>query len=799
MAPAGATTPVPRALLPAMLSRLPRTLLFRRPRLLPFTASAAYVAASALHAAGGRGLRVYALGVLAVGLAIAAAFRASRSRAIALLGSSLVVASLAAGAPSGWLASFGVIGALVASVGALLALSEIEGPRALGAVTARSAVPPSILLVAVWAVAFSGYGEYAEHGMSLGEARLRGTLAGVVAAGVVFGWALREGKRRALELGVAERLRIASTVSALVVALATGTALVLQGAPDRFVRLAVAVSSVLVVEIALYADPVKVTRVSRIAMALTSAGGPLVLVAALVATDRPFDGGVVVVLVGVSALLLGTFVGQLAAPLRPAHGAWLDAVLRAEVALRGADPDDALRAVLVALREPAGPTAASPELWTFDPLRVLTVDAAGYARTRDVAIPESESKKALLPAQIVATANEEPQGILRTEVLDALEVRRPDLRPTLHWLTDRGALLAASIVRDGEAEGLLVLPRGPRGDALTLEEARALRGLADQLAGACHVRGAVARGLARERALLARVDEAEERADRLGHAAKVEIARHARATARLARPATVGIYAASSRLAYDAIERRARVSAPIAVVAPSGVDPVPYLARAHLAGARAQAPLVIVDGTAAREHDLERWTDVATSPLALADGGTLVLLDGAALPSDVQRLIGRALAEKRPPWEQASPLDVQIVLTTVMEPEDLVRAMLLDVALGSRIEDALENPVHLPRIRERAEDLRAILTDRLAREGLRVAGQPVGLDDRAYAGLVEYPFPGEDAELASIVQRLVARAVADTPPRFVVRADDVASLALPAFAPEAEEGPEDRRGRMRLV
>jgi DNA-binding NtrC family response regulator len=152
-----------------------------------------------------------------------------------------------------------------------------------------------------------------------------------------------------------------------------------------------------------------------------------------------------------------------------------------------------------------------------------------------------------------------------------------------------------------------------------------------------------------------------------------------------------------------------------------------------------------------------------------------VLLDGAALPADIQQLVARACGEKRAPWEQAESLDVQIALTTASAPEDLVAEGRLDPMLAARLGDALENPVALPRLRDRPEDLRAILTDRLAREGLRVRGRPVGIDHAGYARLVDYEFPGEDAELMAIAQRLVSRCDGD-----VVRAADVEALALTA-------------------
>lgn len=251
------------------------------------------------------------------------------------------------------------------------------------------------------------------------------------------------------------------------------------------------------------------------------------------------------------------------------------------------------------------------------------------------------------------------------------------------------------------------------------------------------------------------------------------------ATTRLARPATVGVYSATSRTLLEALERRTSAGAPIVIVAPSGADPVPYLARAHLAGARARAPLVLVDATSVREHDPERWIDPRVSPLALAHRGTLVLLDGAALPADIQRLIARACSEKRAPWERPDPLDVQLALTTVASPDDLVSQGRLEPALAHRLGDALETPVALPRLRDRPEDLRAILTDRLAREGMRARGRPIGIDHAGYARLVDYEFPGEDVELTAIAQRLVSGCEGE-----VVRAADVDWLGLVALAAE---------------
>jgi DNA-binding NtrC family response regulator len=143
----------------------------------------------------------------------------------------------------------------------------------------------------------------------------------------------------------------------------------------------------------------------------------------------------------------------------------------------------------------------------------------------------------------------------------------------------------------------------------------------------------------------------------------------------------------------------------------------------------------------------------------------------------VQILVARVVSERRAPWERATPLDISLAIsaTTLLEP--LVEENRLASELAGRFEGV--EPIVLPGLRDRAEDLRSIVADRLAREGLRVHGRPTGIDMAAFSLLVEYDFEAEDAELASIVTKLVARAKDD-----VVRAADVRALGL--AIPEAE-------------
>jgi hypothetical protein len=730
-----------------------------RRRLLPL-ATVAYVGAVAVWVDGGSEPRGWIFALLGLVLALFASRRA-RPLARALgWGMAVVVASLGAEGEGRGLSACGASGALVCAVSACLAIARIPGG---GGVVRAERMSPRLgtsVLVVVWFEAIASRllpQRDATAWLTL-HPRAWALAAGAASVAVLLVATEWTSRRRRLEIGVFERALGMRGLLGTACAAALVAGLVGEAHADVLARGLVAVVSVALGAAALARDAVQVARVTRRVVVLSVVGGGVALLGATAVDGRSWGATLVLggILVGIGAAS-----PWLESPLRPGRGAWLDACAQACVEAARGDPDDAIRSTLLALRAPGGASSSSPELWTFAPTRVSTVDAAGYGREREADMPE--------PLALVAAG--EPEATLRAEVLDALEVRRPELRPLAQWMNDRRALLATVVTCEGETEGVLVLPRVAREEPVTLEEARAIKDVADRLAAACRARGTQARLLAGAHQAILRAEAADETLESLRHQRDLDVGRHALAAVRLARPATVGVYSAASRMALEALERRTAVGAPIAVLAPSGVDPVPFLARAHLAGARRDRPLVLVDATSAREHDVSRWIDAKASPLALAEGGMLALLDGASLPPEVQQLVARALAEKRAPWERPQSLDVQLALTGVVGPDALLAQGRLDPALALRLAEARSAPIELPRLRDRPEDLRAILTDRLAREGLRVLGRPVGIEHAAYARLVEHAFPGEDAELAAIVQQLVARCTGD-----VVRATDVDTL-----------------------
>lgn len=710
-------------------------------------------------------------GAVALALAVVAAREKQKSRARISAGAALAIAALAAAHTSRWFAGAVAVGIWGCTEAALFAIAEMDSPACVASTRALAWRP--------WHIAFGISAAVAFYlGSHPGTPAVGAVAVAIVGITTLIFAAIRVGQERRLELGIPEKIRVILVLTIVL----TGCSF-LWSIVDRSVIASVCTAlfvatAFAIVRVATARDAVFVAQRSRIVVALMFAGSPLLLTA-FIAAD---DGNSPMLVLGcvAAALALGAGSKSLSASLRPAAGEWLDAADAARSAMKQDGSDEALSAALVALREPVKAVNGYAEILLLDPPRAISVDAAGYVRSRDEVVP----------LQLIDVASREPEAVLRADALEELEVRRPDLRPLSRWMDEHHALAATVVSNAGESIAVLVIPRGNRKDLLSLEEARALKKLADDFTGLCLARAASARGLARQVEATAQVEASQQEQERLETLLAVEGERHRLATSRLARPAAIGVYSAAARLALDSLEKKANSSAPIVVLAPAGVDPVPLIARAHLSGARAAEPFVVVDGTSTRDHDLEKWRDKKSSPLVLADRGLLLLLDGAALPRDVQQMIGVALAERRSPSGGATSLDVQIAITTAREESLSQDSNEMDALLASRFGAALSSPVRFPRLDERAEDLRMLVTDVMAREGIRARGDAVGIDDKAFMKLVDYSFPGGDAELVAIVRRLVAMAKNDN----VVRDADVARLKLDFSADEIFES--DRKIRL---
>jgi DNA-binding NtrC family response regulator len=135
-----------------------------------------------------------------------------------------------------------------------------------------------------------------------------------------------------------------------------------------------------------------------------------------------------------------------------------------------------------------------------------------------------------------------------------------------------------------------------------------------------------------------------------------------------------------------------------------------------------------------------------TEPGSPVLGGTLLLINAAAMPHDAQDALAIALSSRPTVGGESYGL----IATVAAPPKELLEARHLSRALAQFL---VPTVVRLPELIERAEDLRGLIMDRLCRSGTRYAGEPLGIEPQAMSLLVDHDWPGNDAELESVVER----------------------------------------------
>ncbi|HMJ11820.1 MAG TPA: hypothetical protein VK524_10430, partial [Polyangiaceae bacterium] len=253
-----------------------------------------------------------------------------------------------------------------------------------------------------------------------------------------------------------------------------------------------------------------------------------------------------------------------------------------------------------------------------------------------------------------------------------------------------------------------------------------------------------------ELAAVARAEQLDEQRERLEHIVAHEFGRRSNLAERLVQTLKASAYSPRARDTLERIERLGKLSAGVTLVTPAGVDPVPWAAALHLASPRAAGAFYVSDATLTALQGPSFWQDPETSPLVQADGGTLVLLDGAALPVEVQEYIAMAVARRASPSAQSSVLPPGLILTLRAPLPELVAEGRLSRTLARWIADA---ELNLPTLQERPEDIRALVLDGLARAGLRERGEPLGVDAHALHVLLDHTWPGNELELDALLTR----------------------------------------------
>lgn len=581
-------------------------------------------------------------------------------------------------------------------------------------------------------------------------------------------WRVRHGRR--LELGIADRASGALALCSTAFATAVPAAAANVAAPDRILPLAALGASLAMIATVRAKQAASVARVLRVTIAVMLLGVPAALIAATLAGAHPQHAALIVLCSGLFCVAVGLAAQVLAAPLGPERSRWLHAI---ESASRGAlepEPDAALIATLRALDKSNLDSSTRCEIWQRHPEQSLSINVAGYLQVDAARAPE----------RLYELAEAEPHNTLRTSVLEEMQVRRPEVRPLLAWLQAHGALCVTLIVEQDAAIGFLLVPRGRRRSAMTIEEVESLQLLTRRLSALLAVSSALARS--REREMLAREQAQilQTEKDRLQRQ-QAGRAQADRAFAEmLARPVRAARYSASARHTAAQIETANRTARAILLLTPPGVDAVGWGAFAHLDGAHQGGPLLVMDAAATGgEAEAAAWDEPERSPFKLAEGGTLVIVNFQALlaagsASDVPAGLLQ-LHHQLEHLEVRSATAPALVLVCSTQLTGSVEAW----ASRHSSRGSLQRVV-LPTLLERAEDLRPLILEHLTRLGPGSDGEPLGIEPAALRTLVEHTWPGNDAELKGVLTRAHARCRG---PRITL--DDVAELDANAAQPPA--------------
>jgi transcriptional regulator with GAF, ATPase, and Fis domain len=138
-----------------------------------------------------------------------------------------------------------------------------------------------------------------------------------------------------------------------------------------------------------------------------------------------------------------------------------------------------------------------------------------------------------------------------------------------------------------------------------------------------------------------------------------------------------------------------------------------------------------------------------------ADGGTLFLDEIGDISVEVQIKLLRVLQERtfeRVGSSEPLKVDVRILAATHQDLEALMRQGRFREDLFYRLNVL---PIHLPPLRERAEDIPELALHFLRLYNARMNKQVAGIDDDALALLKAYPWPGNIRQLENAIQHAV--------------------------------------------
>ncbi|MBI5276986.1 MAG: sigma-54-dependent Fis family transcriptional regulator [Burkholderiales bacterium] len=238
----------------------------------------------------------------------------------------------------------------------------------------------------------------------------------------------------------------------------------------------------------------------------------------------------------------------------------------------------------------------------------------------------------------------------------------------------------------------------------------------------------------------------------------------------------VGRSAALTQLRRQ-LRKAAAAEPPVLVEGESGTGKDLVARALHACSARRDGPLVVLDGAVLQEQPHDIFESAA--------GGTLVLDHVAEMPLDWQARLLRFMAEQtvlRAKLGRDDLRDVRIVALSEGPLAEAVAAQRFRQDLSFRLDVV---PLHVPPLRERKEDIPALVHHFHAQGVRQCASGARGFSREAMAALMQHSWPGNVRELQNRVHRAVLLAER--------RIAGPADLGLQASAPQPPDSLEAMR------
>jgi two-component system, NtrC family, nitrogen regulation response regulator NtrX len=223
---------------------------------------------------------------------------------------------------------------------------------------------------------------------------------------------------------------------------------------------------------------------------------------------------------------------------------------------------------------------------------------------------------------------------------------------------------------------------------------------------------------------------------------------------------------AAMRAIYEAVQTIGRTDARVLITGESGTGKELVAAALHAASQRAQAPFIRVNSAAIPRELIESEMfghergafsgahQMRRGKLELADGGTLFLDEVGDLGAEAQSKLLRAIETgeyQRVGGERTRHVDVRVIAATNHDLRQAVQAGRFRDDLFYRLNVV---PIHLPPLRERLEDLPALVAHFLAHFRQRTGALAPVLTAEALQLLQAYRWPGNVRELANFCERV---------------------------------------------